>query len=81
MRAYSHDFRDGAISLFESVYKRRQIVEMLVIHYEIVNNSIRNIKRQETIVPNNILNKGIERKFTEKKAEAEYYSWIWDQLK
>ena len=33
MRAYSQDFRDRAISLFESGYKRKQIVEMLDIHY------------------------------------------------
>ena len=45
MRAYSQDLRDRAISLFESGYKRKQIVEMLDIHYETVKDWIRKYQK------------------------------------
>ena len=42
MKAYSQDLRDRAraIALFNSGYKRKQIVSMLDIHYETINDWI-----------------------------------------
>ena len=45
MKAYSQDLRDRAISLFNSGYKRKQIAEMLDIHYEIIKDWIRKYQR------------------------------------
>ena len=38
MKAYSQDLRDRAIALFNSGYKRKQIVSMLDIHYETIKD-------------------------------------------
>ena len=72
MRAYSQDLRDRAISLFESGYKRKQIVEMLDIHYETVKDWIRKYQKTGDYSSKQHLNKGMERKFTDKKAVLTY---------
>ena len=72
MKAYSQDLRDRTISLFESAYKRKQIVEMLDIHYETVKDWIRRYQKTGDYSSKQHLNKGIERKFTDKKAALTY---------
>ena len=72
MRAYSQDLRDRVISLFESGYKRKQIVKMLDIHYETVKDWIRKYQKTGDYSSKQHLNKGVERKFTDKEAVLSY---------
>ena len=72
MKAYSQDLRDIAISLFESGYQRKQISEILDIHYETIKDWVRKYQKTGDYSSKQHLNKGVERKFTDKKAVLSY---------
>jgi isfu1 transposase len=72
MKAYSQDLRDRAIASFNFGYKRKQIVSMLDIHYETIKDWIRKYKKTGDYSSKQHLNKGVERKFTDKKAVLLY---------
>lgn len=72
MKAYSQDLRDRAISMFESGYKRKQISSILDIHYETIKCWIRKYLKTGDYSSKQHLNKGMKRKFTDKKAVLSY---------
>lgn len=72
MRAYSQDLRDRAISLFNSGYSRKEISKILEIHYETIKDWIRKFKKTGDYSSKQHLNKGVERRFTDKEAVLEY---------
>lgn len=72
MKAYSQDLRDRAISLFNSGYKRKDIVEILDIHYETVKDWIRKYQKTGDYSSKQHLGKGVKCRFTDKEAVLRY---------
>lgn len=72
MRAYSQDLRDRAITLFNSGHKRTEIAEILDIHYETIKDWVRKYLKTGDYSSKQHLNKGMKRKFTDKKAVLSY---------
>ena len=72
MKAYDQDLRDKVIYLFDSGMKRKQIAKLLSIHYETIKSWIRRYLATGDYSSRQHLNKGVPRKFDDKKAVLSY---------
>lgn len=72
MEAYDQDLRDRVINLLKSGMKRKQIAELLLIHYETIKSWIRRCLQTGDYSSRQHLNKGVPRKFDDKKSVLSY---------
>lgn len=72
MKAYSQDLRDRAILLFNDGYNRKEISKTLNIHYETIKNWVKRYIKTGDYSSKQHLNKGVERRFTDKEAVIKY---------
>jgi len=72
MKAYSQDLRDIAITMHKAGCTAKKISQTLLIHYETSKSWIKYYKKTGICNSRQHLNKGVNRKFTDKQAVLDY---------